>query len=59
MISKKDKKFLLEVLNIDSDNYSIDELNDMLDDIIEELNDSIKNKLVGIRLIRNELEEFE
>ena len=59
MISKKDKKFLLEVLNIDADNYSIDELNDILDEIIEELNDSIKNKLTGIKLIRNELEEFE
>ena len=37
MISEKDKKFLLEVLNIDADNYSID-------DVVKSLKDT-KSKI--------------
>ena len=57
MISETNKEYLLSKFNVDSNKYSEEELNKILDEIINILNNSIKTKLDNIKELKDKLVE--
>lgn len=55
MINDENAKYLIDKFNIDINKYSKEELNSILDEIIDILNKSIKNKLNTVKQIRDEV----
>ena len=54
MISDDNRKYLMEIFNIDIAKYSNDELNVILDEIIKTLNNAIDSKINYIKSIKSE-----
>ena len=57
MISETNKEYLLSKFNVDTNKYSKEELNKILDEIINILNNSIKTKLDNIKELKDKLVE--
>lgn len=58
MIDVKNEKYLFEKFNVKVAAHSKEELNNILDEIIKYLNDSIKFKLNSIKKLKNELDNI-
>ena len=55
MMKQENKEFLLKKFNIDINNYSEEELNKILDDLLQILNNAIKEKTDNINKLELEI----